>query len=157
MSSVLPLLGSCYYGVQPKNSGVFIWLWLVKRASLFEKGGGPRVLLVLAYWYLPSQLTRFFLPKLPAFTPSYLDCLGEHMDFKDLPKPIKPAFSTVSFNGFFSIWFTDFKCIVVSFSLDKLQYTTPLKLPLFLECELYKKCRICGYPLFKFNDREFHQ
>lgn len=33
---------------------------------ILKKGEGPRVLLVLAYWYLPSQLTQFFLPRLPA-------------------------------------------------------------------------------------------
>lgn len=31
-----------------------------------KKGDGPRVLLVLAYWYLPNAVTIFFLPKLPA-------------------------------------------------------------------------------------------
>lgn len=31
-----------------------------------KKGDGPRVLLVLAYWYLPNAFTQFFLPKLPA-------------------------------------------------------------------------------------------
>ncbi|HHI9467521.1 TPA: type IV conjugative transfer system protein TraL [Legionella anisa] len=31
-----------------------------------KKGEGPKMLLVLAYWYLPSILTQFFLPKLPA-------------------------------------------------------------------------------------------
>lgn len=31
-----------------------------------KKGGGPRVLLVLAYWYLPNACTQFFLPKLTA-------------------------------------------------------------------------------------------
>lgn len=29
-------------------------------------GAGPRALLVLAYWYLPHSLTKFFLPTLPA-------------------------------------------------------------------------------------------
>lgn len=33
---------------------------------LLKKGEGPKALLVLAYWYLPSRLTQFFLPKLPA-------------------------------------------------------------------------------------------
>lgn len=31
-----------------------------------KKGESPRVLLVLAYWYLPNAFTQFFLPKLPA-------------------------------------------------------------------------------------------
>ena len=31
-----------------------------------KKGAGPKALLVLAYWYLPHSLTRFFLPQLPA-------------------------------------------------------------------------------------------
>lgn len=31
-----------------------------------KKGDSPRVLLVLAYWYLPNAFTQFFLPKLPA-------------------------------------------------------------------------------------------
>jgi conjugal transfer pilus assembly protein TraL len=30
-----------------------------------KKGEGPKALLVLIYWYLPSSLTQFFLPKLP--------------------------------------------------------------------------------------------
>ncbi|KTD15563.1 Type IV conjugative transfer system protein TraL, proteobacteria [Legionella gratiana] len=30
-----------------------------------KKGAGPKVLLVLVYWYLPSVFTQFFLPKLP--------------------------------------------------------------------------------------------
>lgn len=33
---------------------------------ILKKGEGPRVLLVLAYWYLPHGLTKFFLPSLPA-------------------------------------------------------------------------------------------
>ena len=31
-----------------------------------KKGDSPRVLLVLAYWYLPNVFTQFFIPKLPA-------------------------------------------------------------------------------------------
>lgn len=31
-----------------------------------KKGGGPKTLLVLAYWYLPKAATQFFLPQLPA-------------------------------------------------------------------------------------------
>ena len=34
-----------------------------------KKGNSPRVLLVLAYWFLPYGCTRFFLPHL---TPSHL-------------------------------------------------------------------------------------
>lgn len=30
-----------------------------------KKGGSPRMLLVLMYWYLPHSVTRFFLPILP--------------------------------------------------------------------------------------------
>ncbi|HAT8803705.1 type IV conjugative transfer system protein TraL [Legionella pneumophila] len=30
-----------------------------------KKGEGPKALLVLAYWSLPSMVTQFFLPKLP--------------------------------------------------------------------------------------------
>lgn len=30
-----------------------------------KRGDGPKALLVLAYWYLPSRLTQFFLPRLP--------------------------------------------------------------------------------------------
>lgn len=33
-----------------------------------KKGGGPKVLIKLGYWYLPHFLIQFFLPKLP---PSY--------------------------------------------------------------------------------------
>lgn len=31
-----------------------------------KRGEGPKVLLVLAYWYLPVIATQFFLPRLPA-------------------------------------------------------------------------------------------
>lgn len=31
-----------------------------------KKGESPKFLLVLVYWYLPSSLTQFFLPRLPA-------------------------------------------------------------------------------------------
>lgn len=31
-----------------------------------KKGGGPRVLLVLAYWHLPHALTQLIVPTLPA-------------------------------------------------------------------------------------------
>ncbi|WP_347251575.1 type IV conjugative transfer system protein TraL [Legionella sp.] len=34
-----------------------------------KKEPDPKVLLILAYWYLPHGLTKYFLPKLPA---SYL-------------------------------------------------------------------------------------
>jgi len=33
---------------------------------ILKKVDSPRVLLVLAYWYLPNAFTQFFLPKLPA-------------------------------------------------------------------------------------------
>lgn len=33
-----------------------------------KKGAAPKILLVLAYWYLPNMFTQFFLPQLP---PSY--------------------------------------------------------------------------------------
>lgn len=31
-----------------------------------KKGQSPRILLLLAWWYLPHALTQFFVPKLPA-------------------------------------------------------------------------------------------
>jgi conjugal transfer pilus assembly protein TraL len=47
-----------------------IWVSLLGLSLLsglryLKKGDGPKVLLVLAYWYLPSFLTQYFLPKLP--------------------------------------------------------------------------------------------
>lgn len=41
-------------------------LFLITALRHLKKGGSPRVLLVLAYWYLPCTITQFFLPKLPA-------------------------------------------------------------------------------------------
>lgn len=41
-------------------------LGLLSSLRYLKKGEGPKVLLVLAYWYLPSGLTQFFLPKLPS-------------------------------------------------------------------------------------------
>lgn len=41
-------------------------LLFVAGLRALKKGGSPRVLLVLAYWYLPHTVTRFFLPKLCA-------------------------------------------------------------------------------------------
>ncbi|HAU0160080.1 TPA: type IV conjugative transfer system protein TraL [Legionella pneumophila] len=40
-------------------------LGLLSGLRYLKKGEGPKVLLVLAYWYLPSFITQFFLPKLP--------------------------------------------------------------------------------------------
>ena len=40
-------------------------LSLLSALRYLKKGAGPKALLVLAYWYLPSQFTQFFLPKLP--------------------------------------------------------------------------------------------
>ncbi|STX81535.1 Type IV conjugative transfer system protein TraL, proteobacteria [Legionella busanensis] len=40
-------------------------LGLLSGLRYLKKGEGPKVLLVLAYWYLPSGLTQFFLPNLP--------------------------------------------------------------------------------------------
>ena len=42
---------------------------LISTLRYLKKGGHPRVLLVLAYWYLPHAFTRFFLPQL---IPSHL-------------------------------------------------------------------------------------
>jgi conjugal transfer pilus assembly protein TraL len=39
---------------------------LLTTLRYLKKGDNPRVLLVLAYWYLPNTFTQFFLPKLPA-------------------------------------------------------------------------------------------
>ncbi|MFO9001369.1 type IV conjugative transfer system protein TraL [Legionella pneumophila serogroup 1] len=40
-------------------------LGLLSGLRHLKKGEGPKALLVLAYWYLPSYITQFFLPKLP--------------------------------------------------------------------------------------------
>jgi conjugal transfer pilus assembly protein TraL len=40
-------------------------LGLLSGLRYLKKGEGPKALLVLAYWYLPSNVTQFFLPKLP--------------------------------------------------------------------------------------------
>ncbi len=39
---------------------------LIAALRQLKRGGSPRVLLGLAYWYLPNAVTKFFLPKLPA-------------------------------------------------------------------------------------------
>lgn len=39
---------------------------LLTGCRYLKKGEGPKVLLVLAYWYLPHAITRCFLPQLPA-------------------------------------------------------------------------------------------
>lgn len=44
-------------------------LLLLTGLRRLKKKPNPNVLLVLAYWYLPHGLTKYFLPKLPA---SYL-------------------------------------------------------------------------------------
>lgn len=38
---------------------------LVSILRMLKKGEGPQRLLVMAYWYLPSAITSFFLPALP--------------------------------------------------------------------------------------------
>lgn len=38
---------------------------LVSLLRMLKKGEGPARLLVMAYWYLPSSITGFFLPSLP--------------------------------------------------------------------------------------------
>ena len=38
---------------------------LVSLLRTLKKGEGPARLLVMAYWYLPSSITMFFLPNLP--------------------------------------------------------------------------------------------
>ncbi|SEG42122.1 conjugal transfer pilus assembly protein TraL [Legionella quinlivanii DSM 21216] len=38
---------------------------LLSGLRYLKKGEGPKALLVLAYWYLPSVITQYFLPKLP--------------------------------------------------------------------------------------------
>lgn len=48
-----------------KIAGVVLSFGVVSALRYLKKGSGPKVLLVLAYWYLPSGLTQFFLPKLP--------------------------------------------------------------------------------------------
>lgn len=39
---------------------------LLTSLRMLKKGASPRVLLVLAYWYLPHKITQCFLPRLPA-------------------------------------------------------------------------------------------
>jgi conjugal transfer pilus assembly protein TraL len=41
-------------------------LGLLSGLRYLKKGQGPKFLLVLAYWHLPSTATQFFLPKLPS-------------------------------------------------------------------------------------------
>ena len=38
---------------------------LVSLLRVLKKGEGPARLLIMAYWYLPSSITGFFLPSLP--------------------------------------------------------------------------------------------
>lgn len=38
---------------------------LLSGLRYLKKGEGPKALLVLIYWYLPSCVTQFFLPRLP--------------------------------------------------------------------------------------------
>ncbi|HBD7476133.1 TPA: type IV conjugative transfer system protein TraL [Legionella pneumophila] len=38
---------------------------LISAFRHLKKGQGPKALLVLAYWYLPYEVTQFFLPQLP--------------------------------------------------------------------------------------------
>ena len=38
---------------------------IVSLLRMLKKGDGPARLLVMAYWYLPSSVTGFFLPSLP--------------------------------------------------------------------------------------------
>ena len=38
---------------------------LVSLLRMLKKGDGPQRLPVMAYWYLPSSITGFFLPSLP--------------------------------------------------------------------------------------------
>ncbi|WP_244944214.1 type IV conjugative transfer system protein TraL, partial [Legionella bozemanae] len=50
------------------NQKVWVSLFgfsLLSGLRYLKKGEGPKALLVLAYWYLPSMVTQFFLPKLP--------------------------------------------------------------------------------------------
>ncbi|STX55697.1 Type IV conjugative transfer system protein TraL, proteobacteria [Legionella beliardensis] len=42
-----------------------VGLGLLSGLRYLKKGEGPKALLVLTYWYLPSPLMQFFLPKLP--------------------------------------------------------------------------------------------
>lgn len=44
----------------------FLSFGLLAGCRHLKKGGGPKALLVLAYWYLPKAVTQFFLPRLPA-------------------------------------------------------------------------------------------
>jgi conjugal transfer pilus assembly protein TraL len=44
---------------------VLFGLGLLSGLRFLKKGQGPKALLVLAYWYFPSALMQFFLPKLP--------------------------------------------------------------------------------------------
>lgn len=50
-----------------------IGLSVVMGLRVIKKGKSPRHLLVLAYWYLPSSVTQFILPKLP---PSHCRVFG---------------------------------------------------------------------------------
>lgn len=50
------------------NQKVFVsllGLGMLSGLRFLKKGEGPKALLVLAYWYLPSGVTKFFLPQFP--------------------------------------------------------------------------------------------
>jgi conjugal transfer pilus assembly protein TraL len=48
-----------------KLLGALISLGLLSVLRCLKRGQNPMILLVLAYWYLPYAVTRFFLPRLP--------------------------------------------------------------------------------------------
>lgn len=59
-SLVLLILSNQKIVVSLLSVGLFTVLRYLK------KGEGPKGLLILAYWYLPSGFTQFFLPQLPS-------------------------------------------------------------------------------------------
>jgi conjugal transfer pilus assembly protein TraL len=64
---VIAIMGFMLLVVSNQKTLVSLFgLGLLTSLRYLKKGQGPKVLLVLAYWYLPSQMTQFFLPRLPA-------------------------------------------------------------------------------------------
>ena len=65
----LVLVGSSFLLVmltEQKSLVAILGVVLFSLLRLLKKGGGPKVLLRISYWHLPSAFTQFFLPKLPA-------------------------------------------------------------------------------------------
>lgn len=62
---VAALFTTLFIASSQKIIVTIVGMGLVSILRLLKKGDGPQRLLILAYWYLPSSLTGFFLPCLP--------------------------------------------------------------------------------------------